>query len=244
MTMKETRFFYAPNATQTDELPDEEAMHALRVIRLKSGDEMMLMDGAGNYYRAEVELAATHFCKYKIVETLPQPRQWSGHMHLAIAPTKMLDRIEWLVEKAVEVGVDEISFLNCKFSERKVLKTTRLEKIAISAIKQSHKAWKPVLNEMRPFKAFVNEQRQGRKFIAHCYTEFDKTNLFEDLKATATDDDITVMIGPEGDFSADEVKMAMDNGFESVSLGKSRLRTETAGLAAVMMFQLSRNDNE
>lgn len=242
--MKETRFFYAPEAATSDLLPDDEAMHALRVIRLKSGDDMWLMDGQGNFYRAEVELAATHFCKYKLLETLPQQRQWTGHIHLAIAPTKMLDRMEWMVEKAVEVGVDDITFLNCKFSERKVIKTTRLEKITVAAIKQSHKAWKPRINEMTAFKNFVTEVRQGRKFIAHCYTEFERKDLFAQLQQAQPDDDVTVLIGPEGDFSTDEVELALANGYESVCLGKSRLRTETAGLSAVMMFQLSRPNKE
>ena len=107
--MKEVRYFYAPDAATAQELPDEEAQHALRVLRLKEGDEMMLMDGKGNYYRAEVTLAQGHHCQYAIREVLPQERQWQGHLHLAIAPTKMMDRMEWMLEKAVEVGVDEIS---------------------------------------------------------------------------------------------------------------------------------------
>lgn len=238
--MKETRFFYAPDAATSDELPTEEAMHALRVLRLKSGDEMMLMDGQGCYYSAEVTLAATRVCKYRLVEAQPQPRQWAGHLHLAIAPTKMMDRMEWLVEKAVEVGIDDITFLNCDFSERRVIKTGRLGKIAVAAMKQSHKAWLPAVNEMVPFKKFIAKPTPGRKFIAHCYAEFDRNGLFNELQATLPDDDITVLIGPEGDFSAEEVKAAINAGFVSVHLGKSRLRTETAGLMAVTMFQLSR----
>ena len=118
--MKEVRFFYVPEAATQTELPADEATHALRVLRLHEGDEMMLMDGVGNYYRAEVTLAHGHHCQYAIKETLPQERQWQGRVHLAIAPTKMMDRMEWMLEKAVEVGVDEISFLNCQFSERTV----------------------------------------------------------------------------------------------------------------------------
>ena len=242
--MKEMRFFYVPDAGQQQELPATEAMHALRVLRLKSGDEMFLMDGVGNYYRAVVTIAATHNCYYDIVECLPQTPQWQGHIHLAIAPTKMLDRIEWLIEKATEVGVDEISFFHSKFSERKLLKTARLEKIAIAAIKQSHKAWKPVIHEIVSFKDFIASPVEGRKFIAHCYEEIPRTSLFAELQSHVdVAEPVTVMIGPEGDFSIDEVQMAIKAGYQSVHLGNSRLRTETAGLMAVTMMQLSKEMN-
>ena len=238
--MKESRYFYVPDAAQQTELPSEEAMHALRVLRLKSGDEMFLMDGEGNYYRAQVTIAATHRCFYEILEKLPQERQWQGRVQLASAPTKMMDRIEWMVEKATEIGVDEVSFLNCQFSERRLVKTTRLEKIAVSAMKQSHKAFKPEINEMVAFKSFINEPREGRRYIAHCYEEVPRSYLFEELKKDGGTEDATVMIGPEGDFSIEEVKMAVEAGWISVHLGESRLRTETAGLSAIMMMQLSK----
>ena len=238
--MKEVRFFYVPDAAQVNELPADEAMHAMRVLRLKGGDELFLMDGVGNFYRAQVTIAATHHCYYEILEVLPQERQWKGHFHLAIAPTKMMDRIEWMVEKATEVGVDEISFLNCAFSERRVVKNPRIEKIIVSAMKQSHKAWKPVLNEMSTFAHFIEQPRSGVKYIAHCYDEIPRVNLFDELRKTPDETEMTVLIGPEGDFSIDEVRQAVDHGYQSVSLGASRLRTETAGLAAVMMMQLSK----
>ena len=239
--MKETRFFYVPDADQQQELPAAEAMHAMRVLRLKSGDELFLMDGVGNYFRAVVTIAATHNCYYEIVERQPQMPQWQGHIHLAIAPTKMLDRIEWLVEKATEIGVDEMSFFHSRFSERKLLKTARLEKIAISAMKQSHKAWKPVIREMVSFKEFLYTPIEGRKYIAHCYEEIPRISLFYELRArTDATDSLTVLIGPEGDFSIDEVQMAIEAGYQSVHLGTSRLRTETAGLMAVTMMQLSK----
>lgn len=238
--MKEVRFFYAPNATTEHELPTDEAMHALRVLRLQSGDEMMLMDGVGNFYRAEVTLAHTKHCLYDIKEVMPQQPQWLGHIHLAIAPTKMMERMEWLVEKAVEVGVDEISFLNCQFSERRIVKLPRLDKIVIAATKQSHKAWKTVLNGITPFKDFIDQPREGGKYIAHCYEEIPRTSLFDHLRQTNAPQDATVLIGPEGDFSIDEVRYAVANGYQSVHLGPSRLRTETAGLSAVMMMQLSK----
>lgn len=238
--MKEARYFFVPDADQQTELPADEAMHALRVLRLKSGDEMFLMDGEGNYYRAQVTIAATHRCFYEILETMPQERQWQGRIHLAIAPTKMMDRIEWMVEKATEIGVDEVSFLNCQFSERRLVKTTRLEKIIVAAVKQSHKAYKPQLHEIESFKAFIHEPREGRKFIAHCYEEVPRSYLFEELKKDGGTEDATVMIGPEGDFSIEEVKMAVEAGWQSVHLGESRLRTETAGLSAIMMMQLAK----
>lgn len=238
--MKEVRFFYVPDAAQVNELPADEAMHAMRVLRLKGGDELFLMDGVGNFYRAQVTIAATHHCYYEILEVLPQERQWKGHFHLAIAPTKMMDRMEWMVEKATEVGVDEISFLNCAFSERRVVKNPRIEKIIVSAMKQSHKAWKPVLNEMSTFAHFIEQPRSGVKYIAHCYDEIPRVNLFDELRKTPDETEMTVLIGPEGDFSIDEVRLAVDHGYQSVSLGTSRLRTETAGLAAVMMMQLSK----
>lgn len=239
--MKETRFFYVPNAGQENEMPTEEALHALRVLRIKSGDEINLMDGVGNFYRAEVTLAATKRCLYEVKEVLPQQPAWHGHVHLAIAPTKVMDRIEWMAEKATEIGFDELSFLNCKFSERKTMRTVRLDKIVISAVKQSHKAWKPIVNQMVSFKEFIAQPRKGRKFICHCYEEFEKVDLKTELqKPYGEDADVTVLVGPEGDFSVDEVKLAIANGYESASLGTSRLRTETAGLMSVAMANLTR----
>ena len=244
--MKEERYFYVPEAPALNELPEEEATHALRVLRLKEGDEMMLMDGIGTFYRAAVSIASGKHCLYQILETLPQQRTWQGHLHLAIAPTKMMERIEWLAEKATEVGFDELSLLDCRFSERRMVKTPRLEKIVIAAMKQSRKAWKPVVNEMQDFKSFIAQHTEGHRYIAHCYEEIERVNLFQTLRAPVCppergmkDDSLLVLIGPEGDFSIDEVRMAVDAGFVSVDLGPSRLRTETAGLAAVMMMQLS-----
>ena len=240
--MKEARYFYVPDAATETELPMEEAMHAMRVLRIKSGDDIYLMDGVGNFYRAEVTLAATKHCMYEIRETMPQQPAWHGHIHLALAPTKMMDRIEWMAEKATEIGFDELSFLNTKFSERKMMRTVRLDKIVVSAVKQSRKAWKPIVNQMMPFKEFIATPRKGRKFICHCYEEIEKKDLFTELSAPYTEDeaDVTVLIGPEGDFSIDEVRMAMEQGYESVTLGSSRLRTETAGLMAVAMTNLTR----
>ena len=250
--MKEVRYFYVPDAANQVELPAEEATHALRVLRLKGGDEIFLMDGEGSFYRAEVTAASSKRCLYEIKENMPQKRAWKGHIHLAIAPTKMMERIEWMAEKATEIGYDELSFLNCQFSERKVVKTPRIDKIVISAVKQSHKAWKPVVNELESFKEFIQTPRSGRKFICHCYEEVEKKDFFQEISSLSDDADgkdtalssssadITVLVGPEGDFSIDEVRLALENGYESVSLGTSRLRTETAGLVAVHMAHIAR----
>lgn len=245
--MKEVRYFYVPDAANQVELPVEEATHALRVLRLKGGDEIFLMDGEGSFFRAEVTAASSKRCLYEIKEEMPQQRAWKGHIHLAIAPTKMMERIEWMAEKATEIGFDELSFLNCQFSERKVVKTPRIDKIVISAVKQSHKAWKPVVNELVSFKEFIQTPRPGRKFICHCYEEVEKKDFFTEISGIqnadapdAPDADITVLVGPEGDFSIDEVRLALENGYESVSLGTSRLRTETAGLVAVHMAHIAR----
>lgn len=239
--MKETHYFYTPDIAVSNDLPPEEAVHVVRVLRMQPGDEIMLMDGKGSFYQAELVVATQKKCQFKPTKKLPQQRQWKGHVHLAIAPTKMIERMEWLIEKAVEIGVDEVSFLNCQFSERKVLKLPRMDKIAISAMKQSRKAWKTQLNDMESFKTFVSQEHTGRKYIAHCYDEIARTYLYNELCQLSDSDDVLVLIGPEGDFSVDEVRMAIDHGFVSVHLGDSRLRTETAGLSAVMMMQLAKN---
>ena len=214
--MKETRFFYVPDAAVLTELPSGEATHALKVLRLTEDDEIMLMDGRGCFYKAVVTMATNHHCVYTITEQLPQPRPWQGHIHLAIAPTKMNERMEWMAEKAVEVGLD------------------------ISAMKQSRKAYLPKVNDLTSFSDFINAQQSGHRYIAHCYEEIPRVNLFDDLCRLDAEEDTLVLIGPEGDFSIGEVQQAVNAGFISVNLGDSRLRTETAGLSAVMMMQLSK----
>ncbi len=238
--MKEIRYFYSPNASDLTELPSDEAQHAIRVLRLQVGDDIYLMDGQGMFYHAEVTLAVGKHCGYIIKEELPQTKTWLGRIHLAIAPTKMMDRMEWMLEKATEIGVDEVTMLLCQFSERKKIRTDRLDKIIVSAMKQSRKAWKPRLNDLTQFKDFIVRPRHGRKFIAHCYHDIEKVDLFEELQQVPQDEEITVLVGPEGDFSIDEVHFALEHGYESIALGSSRLRTETAGLMAVTMGQLSK----
>ena len=237
--MKETRYFYVPNAAHCNELPDEEASHASRVLRLESGDEVFLIDGEGCFFKAQLTLVSKSRCLYNIVERLPQEKNWSGRIAVGMAPTKSIDRVEWTLEKATEIGLDEFSLLNCAFSERRNVKLERLDKIVVAAVKQSRKAWKPQLNDLLPFERFVKQPRKGAKFIAHCYDEIDKKDLYNELLQLNADEDVTILIGPEGDFSFEEVRLALDQGYVSVSLGKSRLRTETAALSATMIAQLA-----
>ena len=236
--MKEARYFYVPDAAHVTELPPQEARHAVSVLRLKAGDEIFLMDGKGSFYQANVTLAATNHCMYDIVKALPQQKTWKGHVHLAIAPTKMMDRMEWMIEKMTEVGFDEITFLNCRYSERKQLRIDRLEKIVIAAMKQSRKAWKPVVHPIMIFQDFINQQREGGLYIAHCYTEIARKDFLNEIQQANDQQDITILVGPEGDFSIDEVHQALEKGFSSVSLGQNRLRTETAGLVSIVMSQV------
>jgi len=237
--MKEARYFYVPKAGELDELPQEEAQHAIRVLRLVEGDEIFLMDGEGVFFRAEVTLAHGKHCHYRIIESIPQEKGWKGHLHIAMAPTKMMERVEWMVEKATEIGVDEFSFPLCKFSERKQMRKDRVEKIVVSAVKQSRKPWMPVVNDMMPFSEIIKKHPKG--FICHCYDEVPRTDFFEEINNAniGEDEEVMVLVGPEGDFSIEEVKMAVEAGYKSVSLGSARLRTETAGLSAVMMMQLA-----
>lgn len=254
--MKEERYFYVPDADKLTELPHDEAQHAIRVLRLKEGDTIFLMDGNGTFYKAEVTMVSSKHCAYNIMETMPQQRPWKGRLHIAMAPTKMMERTEWMAEKATEIGVDEFSFLECQFSERRNMRTDRIDKIVVAATKQSRKAWKPVVNDLQSFRSFIEQPREGLKFICHCYDEIERKDLFETLKSLESlgalkatkvpvpvpvnvSVNITVLVGPEGDFSIDEVRLAMEHGYISTSLGSQRLRTETAALSAVMIMQLA-----
>lgn len=238
--MKEERFFYVPKAKDAQELPEEEAQHAVRVLRLKEGERIFLMDGCGCFYEAEITLAAHKHCMYDIIKELPQERIWQGRIHLAMAPTKMMERTEWMAEKITEIGVDEISFLECQYSERRKMRIDRIEKIILSAMKQSRKAWKTQANDLSAFKKFIDSHNEGRKYICHCHDEIEREDLFFNLtKTKESDEQTTILIGPEGDFSIEEVKYAMERGYISVSLGKSRLRTETAAISAIMTAHLA-----
>lgn len=234
--MKETRYFYVPNAIERDELPFEEATHAIRVLRMLQGDEMILMDGEGFFHKSVIQLITNKKCFYKIVSSEKQERLWHGRIHLAVAPTKMMERMEWFVEKATEIGVDEISFLSCDFSERKKIRIDRIEKIVISAAKQSRKAWIPKVNDIVGFDSFITGNELSHKYICHCYEEYDKVDLKNAMSDFSNNNgEIVILIGPEGDFSVSEVDKAISLGYTSATLGNSRLRTETAALFAVAM---------
>ncbi len=230
--MGETHYFYDPEVL--GQLPADEARHAVRVLRLGAGERVRLVDGRGWAYDAELTDTGGGRCAYTIVETTEQPKAWLGHLHLAVAPTKLGDRVDWLVEKATELGIDEFTFLACHFSERRRVNTDRLERILVSAMKQSHKARKPRLNGIEDFAAFVERERAGGKYICHCH-EGDKPHL---LDALTRGEDATVLVGPEGDFDGKEVELALRRGYTAVGLGHSRLRTETAAIAATHIMQI------
>lgn len=230
--------FYVPDIAGSWELTQEEAAHAIRVLRLQVGDKLDITDGAGSLYPTSVASIQGKHCYVEPVEAVRVPKNWSGMLHIAIAPTKNMDRIEWFAEKATEIGLDELTFLNCRFSERKVVKPERVERIVVSAMKQSLKYSKPVVGDMVDFKRFIAAERKGAKFIAHCYDS--ERVLLKDILVPG--EDATVLIGPEGDFSPEEVELAIKAGYRPVSLGSSRLRTETAALVACHTFIL-KNEN-
>ncbi len=210
-----------------------ESNHCVRVLRNKEGDIIHILDGKGSLFEAKIQVASSKKCQVKIVtketRTLPIPK-----LHIAIAPTKSNDRMEWFLEKATEIGIYEVTPIICKNSERRVVKNERLEKIVVSAMKQSKDYWKPTVNEQMDFNNFVKSAQFKQKFIAHCISN-DEKHLFETLKK---DEDMFILIGPEGDFTQDEVDLALKNGFMPISLGEKRLRTETAAIFATSIFNL------
>ncbi|NJO03575.1 MAG: 16S rRNA (uracil(1498)-N(3))-methyltransferase [Bacteroidia bacterium] len=226
--------FYVPDISP-GWLPPEESHHCIQVMRLKVGDEIYLSDGVGTLYRAVLQNEHPKKCAFEIREQWPGFQKRNYAIHLAIAPPKNTDRLEWLVEKSVELGVDEISFLRCERSERKQIKTDRLEKVAISAMKQSLKTYLPQIRDMISFDKFV-ETLAGApdKFIAWLPEE-PPEHLLQKLVPGRS---YCILVGPEGDFSPREVECALKNGFQSVSLGISRLRTETAGIVACHLCHL------
>jgi 16S rRNA (uracil1498-N3)-methyltransferase len=228
------QLFYIQNPEKEIILSSEESKHATKVLRKKEGDILNFTDGKGGFYKAEITGADTKKCRLQIISSDQEPKQHSYHLHIAIAPTKNMDRYEWFLEKATEIGVDEITPIICDHSERKVLKTERCNRILLSAMKQSLKFHLPKLNEAIPLKDFLKQDFEGNKYIAHC-EDGEKTELRKEEKADKT----TVLIGPEGDFSPAEIEIALLNQFNAVSLGKSRLRTETAGLVAVHTININ-----
>jgi 16S rRNA (uracil1498-N3)-methyltransferase len=206
-----------------------ESKHIVRVLRKKQGDLIHITNGFGELFTSEIILANDKRCLVKIVQVETFEKPWNYYLHVAIAPTKLNDRFEWFLEKATEIGIDEITPIICDHSERKVVKMDRIEKIIQSAAKQSLKFHFPKLNEPTTFKDLMNSTFYGQLFIAHC-EETDKKSLKSELKPNES---ITILIGPEGDFSNKEITQSLVHNFIPVSLGKSRLRTETAGIAAV-----------
>jgi 16S rRNA (uracil1498-N3)-methyltransferase len=224
--------FFQPAVSEgVNHLTAEESYHAFRVLRMSSGDDIKVTDGKGFFYQAQIVSIDSKKCVFKINTHEKIPAK-NFRIHIAIAPTKNADRIEWFVEKAVEIGVHEISFILCKNSERKVLNLDRIEKIAVSAMKQSQQAWMPILHPLRPFSDIL-KQLADQKFIGYV----DSSNPVH-LKAIAKPNkSYLLLIGPEGDFSKEELENAQQLGFEKVSLGENRLRTETAGLTACQTLQ-------
>ena len=224
--------FYAPDILQTLALPEEESQHCAKVLRMKAGEHIHIIDGVGGLYEAEILEAHPKRTQVSIISEQHEYGRRPFRLHLAVAPTKNIDRFEWFVEKATEIGFDELTPLCCRYSERKVIKPERIEKILVSAAKQSLKAYVPRLNPMITAKEFIGNSSflipHSSLFIAHCYDQ-PKLHLFN---ACQPGGDVVVMVGPEGDFSEEEVELALRNSFQAITLGESRLRTETAGVVA------------
>ncbi|CAL2093602.1 16S rRNA (uracil(1498)-N(3))-methyltransferase [Tenacibaculum sp. 190524A05c] len=207
----------------------EESRHIVRVLRKRQGDILHITNGNGYLFDAEIIIESDKKCVAKIVKSVFKEKEWSYYLHVAIAPTKNIDRLEWFIEKATEIGIDEITPILCDNSERKVIKHDRLQKIMLSAVKQSLKFTAPKLNELTKFSDFIAKERDGELCIAHC-NDGEKTSL---KNINFSSNIITILIGPEGDFSLRETQDALSSKYIPISLGESRLRTETAGLVAV-----------
>ena len=224
--------FYTPHILETLTLNEEESQHCVKVLRHTTGDIIEIMDGCGTLHSARITSPHPRHTEVEILETMPNYNSHPYHLTMAVAPTKNIDRYEWFVEKAVEIGVDRIVPLLCRFSERKVVKRDRLEKIVVAAAKQSRKAKLPTVEELTPADEFI-KSFSGKLFIAHCH-EGEKSHLMKVVDGT----EIAVMIGPEGDFSDEEVALALAHNAQPVSLGESRLRTETAAVVATTIVSL------
>ncbi len=211
----------------------EESKHIVKVLRKKEGDILRITDGQGQLFEVQIAIADSKKCQVEIISCQKEHRPMHS-LHIAVAPTKMNDRFEWFLEKATEIGIDEITPIICERSERKIIKPERLEKVIQSAMKQSLRTYLPKLNAPIPFKDFLTRPPEGLLFIAHC--EEDEKKEFK--RSIAPDKDITIMIGPEGDFSPNEITKAREKQFVPVSLGKSRLRTETAAIVACTMVAM------
>ncbi len=220
--------FFAPDIRQAMELPEQESRHCSKVLRMKEGDAITATDGKGFLYECTIVQAHHKQTIVNIEKETHLPKTWDFNIHIAFAPTKNMDRNEWFVEKATEIGIDRITPLVCSFSERKEMRHDRLEKVSISAMKQSKQAILPNIDEMMPFDKFIVQPFDGDKYIAHCYN--DEKNPLPNVYNKGNN--ALILIGPEGDFSEDEIKIAIDNNFIPISLGDNRLRTETACIVA------------
>ena len=218
--------FIADINGSTASLTAEESWHCSRVLRNKAGDEVSLIDGKGSFYKARLQLVSDKRCLAEILSGPIEQVSRPYTLHLAVSPTKNMDRMEWMTEKAVEIGVDELSFIQCKHSERTVIKTDRIRKIVESAVKQSLQATIPRVNDLLPFDQFMMNRTESQRLLAHC-GEGTRTAIKQVSFANTF---TLVMIGPEGDFSTQEVEQASRMGFNMLDLGHNRLRTETAGL--------------
>lgn len=227
--------FYTPDLSgKIYTLNESESKHCIKVLRLSVNDQVQLIDGKGGFYTAQISEANPKRCSVEIIKEVKEFGKRNHYLHIAIAPTKNNDRFEWFLEKATEIGIDEITPIICEHSERKVIKPERLEKIIISAVKQSIKAYKPKLNNIISYQDFIASEFQGDKFIAHC-EENEKAALKTTYKQGNS---ALVLIGPEGDFDPNEIALAKENNFQEISLGESRLRTETAGVVACHTINL------
>jgi len=221
--------FYTPDlSSNIYTLNEIESKHCVRVLRLSADDIIELIDGNGGFYKAKITDPNPKRCTVEIIETKKEFGKRNHYLHIAIAPTKNIDRFEWFLEKATEIGIDEITPILCEHSERKAIKNERLEKIIVSAVKQSIKAYKPKLNDLTSYTNFIKQNIEGEKYIAHC-EENQKLLLKNSYKQGQN---TIILIGPEGDFSPVEISLAKENNYKEISLGESRLRTETAGVVA------------
>jgi 16S rRNA (uracil1498-N3)-methyltransferase len=230
------QLFYTPDINSDEyTLSKEESRHCIQVLRKKLGDTIYLVDGKGGFYKASLISENPKSCTLKIESISRDFGKSDIHIHIAIAPTKMNERFEWFLEKATEIGINEITPIICEHSERKVLKLERMNKILVAAMKQSQRAYLPKLNEPISFESFVNHKREVDCFIAHCNEESEKKHLMSVLNKGANS---LVLIGPEGDFSSKEIELACEQGFSTVSLGENRLRTETAAIVSCHTIHL------
>ena len=227
--------FYAPNIATDFTLPEDESHHCVKVMRLGVGSEIEVVDGRGGLYECRIADANAKRCMVDVVRQTRETPHWGHRIVLCVAPTKNMDRLEWMAEKVTEMGVDEIVPLLCDNSERRVLKTERLRKILVSAMKQSLKSTLPELRELTPLSRLLAESAQftGQKFVAYCDPSLPRDMRKDMFREYTPGADVMILIGPEGDFSSDEVTAALASGFAPVTLGVSRLRTETAAVMSV-----------